>query len=85
MAEPSPRRVYRPDEAAAQDDPGTPVFWEAVHALAQLGQHLTYPRELLLPEPSIGVQVLELQRRAAIRTDTQLLPVLEGQLVNESS
>lgn len=57
-------------------DPSTPIFWETVHWLATQGADLALPAGVQLPEPSLGVQIAELQRSVAIKTPTQLLQVI---------
>lgn len=57
-------------------DPSTPLFWETVHFFAKRGEHLS-PPDLELPEPSIGVKVLELTREVALKTPTQMMPTLD--------
>lgn len=56
-------------------DPSTPLFWETVHWLATQGADIS-PPALELPDAPIGVQILELQREVAIKTPTQLMPVV---------
>lgn len=58
-------------------DPHTPIFWETVHWLATQGRDISEP-DMSLPEPSIGVMVAELSREVALRTPTQLMPVVGG-------
>lgn len=59
-------------------DPHTPLFWETVHWLATQGADMTAP-DLQLPPASLGVQVLELRREVALKTETQLMPVISGE------
>lgn len=56
-------------------DPHTPVFWEAVHALAKRGVDIS-PPVVGLPDPSIGVQIQELKRQVALKTPTMMMPVI---------
>lgn len=57
-------------------DPSTPVFHETQAWLAKQGQTLANPAAL--PEPSIGVQIMDLQRAVAIKTPTQLMAVISS-------
>lgn len=59
-------------------DPHGPIFWETVHWLATQGVNLS-PPDLDLPAPSLGVQVLELTRKVALKTVTQLMPVIPAE------
>lgn len=56
-------------------DPATPMFWETVHWLAKQGLDLS-PPAIDLPEPSLGVMILDLQREVAIKTPTMMMETI---------
>ena len=58
-----------------QDDPHTPLFWETMGWASRQGMDLKAP-ETTLPEPSLGVQVLELKRAVALKTPTMAMEIL---------
>jgi hypothetical protein len=64
------------EPAQDQTDPSTPLFWETVYWLAKQGMSLEVPREVMLPDPGIGVQVLELQRAVALKTPTMAMEII---------
>lgn len=57
-------------------DPSTPLFWETMGWASRQGMDMMVP-DVELPEPSIGVKVLELAREVALKTPTQMMPTLE--------
>lgn len=57
-------------------DPNTPAFWETLAWASRQGMDLKAP-EVTLPDPSLGVLALELQRQVALKTPTMAMPVLE--------
>lgn len=59
-------------------DPHTPAFWETMAWASRQGMDLK-PPEVTLPEPGIGVQIAELQRQVALKTDTVLMPVIAAE------
>lgn len=59
-------------------DPSTPLFHETVAWLKARKVDLS-PPDLELPEPSIGVKILELKREVALKTDTVLMPVIAAE------
>lgn len=62
-----------------ETDPSTPLFWETVHWFATQGQHLTRP-DTAKPDTTWEVKAQEMSREIAIRTPTQMLPVVsDGQ------
>lgn len=56
-------------------DPHCPMFWETLGYASRQGWDLKAP-DVTLPEPSIGVQVAELQRAVAIKTPTMAMEIL---------
>ena len=56
-------------------DPSTPLFWETMGWASRQGMDMKAP-EVTLPEPSLGVQVLELQRQVALKTPTMAMEIL---------
>lgn len=56
-------------------DPHTPAFHETVAWWKANKGDLTGP-DVRLPEPSIGVQIMELRREVAIKTPTMLMEVI---------
>lgn len=57
-------------------DPSTPLFWETLTWASRQGMDMMAP-QVTLPEPTLGVLALELQRQVALKTPTMAMPVLE--------
>lgn len=56
-------------------DPATPMFWETLAWASRQGMDLKAP-DVGLPDPTLGVQVLELQRQVALKTPTMAMEIL---------
>ena len=72
---------YELDLVSAETDPGTPIFWQTVYALACLGVDMAEPviaepEPFGIPDPSLDEMVRNLKRSIALGTETQAMAVL---------